>query len=281
MTLPAIPDTFRWTVEPWGYGLRCLPLESVATHVFTTRQLQLSSPSDLQALAAAVGAVRVEMLKQVHGREVVVRHSNSQPPTPNPQTPEPWELGIGSWALGEGDALVSDDPGVAVVVRAADCVPLLMADRVRGVVAAVHAGWRGTAARVAVAALETMTREFGTRPADVVAAIGPSIGACCYEVGPELVDAFAAAGHERYLISRWFQAPPPERGRFGAPAPRLRLDVAGANRDQLVLAGVNEADVHMAGLCTAMHLDLLTSYRAEKDQAGRIAGVIRRRSGAA
>lgn len=279
MTLPAVPDTFRWTVEPWGYGLRCLPLEAVAPHVFTTRQLQLSSPADLQAVAAAVGAARVEMLKQVHGREVVVRRHNSQSPTPNPQErDEPWELGIGSWVLGEGDALASDDPGVAIAVRAADCVPLLMADRARGVVAAVHAGWRGTAARVAVAALETMTREFGTRPEDVVAAIGPNIGACCYEVGSELVDAFAAAGHERHLIARWFSTPPPERGTFGAPPPRLRLDVAGANRDQLALAGVSEADVHIAGLCTAMHLDLLTSYRAEKELAGRIAGAIRARA---
>jgi YfiH family protein len=160
-----------------------------------------------------------------------------------------------------------------VAVRAADCVPLLLADRATGTVAAVHAGWRGTAARAAVAALDAMTREFGTRPADVVAAIGPSIGVCCYEVGPELVDAFAAAGHERHLIDRWFTARPAPRGsRARAP---LRLDVAGANRDQLILAGVAEANVHLAGVCTAMHLDVLTSYRAEGENAGRIAGAIR------
>jgi copper oxidase (laccase) domain-containing protein len=107
----------------------------------------------------------------------------------------------------------------------------------------------------------------------VVAAIGPSIGACCYEVGSDLVDAFAAAGHERHLIDRWFLAPAPPRG--SRERPKLRLDVAGANRDQLVLAGVPEEQIHLSGLCTAMHLDVLTSYRAEKENASRLAGVIR------
>jgi copper oxidase (laccase) domain-containing protein len=148
-----------------------------------------------------------------------------------------------------------------------------MADRETRAVAAVHAGWRGTAARAAVAALNAMAREFGTRRQDVVAAIGPSIGPCCYEVGSELVDAFAAAGHERYLIDRWFSTPPLPRG--SRERPQLRLNVAQANGDQLVLAGVPPGQIHDVGVCTAMHLDVLTSYRAEKEKAGRIAGVIR------
>jgi YfiH family protein len=159
-------------------------------------------------------------------------------------------------------------------VRAADCVPILIADQRTGVVAAVHAGWRGTAARAAVAALEALAREFGSRPADLVAAIGPHIGSCCYNVGPDLVDAFAAAGHPRHLTDRWFLAPPPPRG--SRERPPLRLDVGGANRDQLVLAGVPEDRIYDSGLCTAMHLDVLTSYRAERDQSGRLAGIIRR-----
>jgi YfiH family protein len=168
----------------------------------------------------------------------------------------------------EADVLVGDDPHMALTVRAADCVPLLIADRAGGAVAAVHAGWRGTAAGAATAAVEALARDFGSRPQDLVAAIGPSIGACCYQVGSELVDAFAAAGYERYLVDRWFSEP-----REGG----LRLDVAGANRDQLILAGVPEDQIHAAGLCTAMHLDVLTSFRAEKEKAGRIAGVIRPR----
>ena len=98
---------------------------------------------------------------------------------------------------------------------------------------------------------------------------------CCYEVGTGVVDAFAAAGHARHLIDRWFVSTPPPRGSRARNA--LRLDVAGANRDQLVLAGVPEADVHLSGLCTAMHLDVLTSYRAEKEHAGRLVAAIRRR----
>jgi hypothetical protein len=257
MSLPAVPDTFEWTQQSWGAALQCTALASIAPHVFTTRQLAFTSPDDERRLAEAVGARALAMATQVHGRTVIVVRQGGEVPSQRP----------------EADAFVSDAPDIAVAVRAADCVPLLMADRARGVVAAVHAGWRGTAARAAVAAVDALTREFGSRPSDLVAAIGPSIGPCCYEVGSSLVDAFAAAGHERHLIDRWFLAPPPPRGSHERSP--LRLDVAGANRDQLVLAGVPEEQIHLAGLCTAMHLDVLTSYRAEKEKAGRIVGAIR------
>jgi YfiH family protein len=175
----------------------------------------------------------------------------------------------------EADILVSDHPDVAIAVRAADCVPLLLADTRTGAVAAVHAGWRGTAVGAARIAVETLRDQLGVDPADVTAALGPSIGACCYEVGTDLVDAFAAAGHPRDLIDRWFLARPRERGSGGHPP--LRLDVAGANRDQLILAGIRQENIHTSDLCTAMHLDVLTSFRAEKDRAGRLWGVIRAR----
>lgn len=256
MTLPEVPNPFYWTRESWGPALRCRPLDDLAAHLFTTRQLSLTSAADYGQLAHAVGAERVAALTQVHGAAVsVVRRGGAISDDPP-----------------EADALVSDSPDIAVAVRAADCVPILMADRLTGAVAAVHAGWRGTAVRVGVAALNAMEREFGTHPKNVIAAIGPSIGPCCYQVGSDLVDAFAAAGHERYLIERWFSTPPPPRG--SRQRTQLRLDVAAANRDQLVLAGVPERQIYDSGLCTAMHLDVLTSYRAEKENAGRIAGVI-------
>jgi YfiH family protein len=256
-SLPPLPAGFAWTDESWGAALRCTPLAAHAAHLFTTRQLELSSPAHLRALAGSVGAREVAMVSQVHGREVVVVRQGTPVPAARP----------------EADVLVSDAPEIAIAIRVADCVPLLMADRVRGVVAAVHAGWRGTAARAAVAAIDALGREFGTRPGDLVVALGPSIGACCYEVGTNLVAAFAAAGHERYLIDRWFLSPPPARG--SSERPGLTLDVARANSDQLVLAGVPEDQIFASGLCTAMHLDVLTSYRKEKDKATRLAGVIR------
>jgi YfiH family protein len=257
MTLPAVPESFHWTTESWGAALRCRPLDELAPHLFTTRQLPLAHASDYEQLAQAVGAAHVAMLTQVHGAAVCVIGRGAPLPDGRP----------------EADVLVSDDPQVAVAVRAADCVPILMADHQSGAVAAVHAGWRGTAARAAAAALQAMEREYGTRPQNVVAAIGPSIGPCCYQVGSDLVDAFAAAGHERYLIDRWFSTPPPPRG--SGERSQLRLNVAGANSDQLILAGVPPDQIYDAGLCTAMHLDMLTSYRAEKENAGRIAAVIR------
>ena len=271
MTLPSVPETFEWTQERWGAALRCRPLAELAPHLFSTRQLELSPPGSSR-LAEALDVREVITLKQVHGNAVVTIRAEVRRTR--------YEEGAKEQAQGrpEADVLLSNDPVVAIAVRAADCVPLLMADRTRGVVAAVHAGWRGTAAKAAVAAVDALGREFGAQPQDLVVAIGPSIGPCCYEVGSDLVDAFAAAGHERHLIQRWFATPPAPRGQFkpvpGA-GPKLRLDVAGANRDQLVIAGVDEANIHLSGLCTAEHLDVLTSYRAEKQHAGRLIGAIR------
>ena len=259
MTLPVVSDPFYWTNESWGPSLHCRAIDAIAPGLFTTRTLQLSADSDWARLAKAVNAAAVVSLTQVHGNRAVTIRRGQPVPVERP----------------EADILVSDHPDVAIAVRAADCVPLLLADSRTGAVAAVHAGWRGTAASAARVAVETLGREFGVDPAEVTAAIGPSIGACCYEVGTDLVDAFAAAGHGRDLIDRWFLARPPEHG--SRELPRLRLDVAGANRDQLILAGVPEENIHTSGLCTAMHLDVLTSFRAEKDRAGRLGGVIRAR----
>jgi polyphenol oxidase len=254
--LPAVPPAFHWTNESWGSALRCRPLEDVARHLFTTRQLQLTDPDDVRQLGRALGVDRVAMVTQVHEADVVVVRRGNAAIESRP----------------EADILVSNDPDVAIAVRAADCVPVLIADRITGAVAAVHAGWRGTAAGAARVAVDALGREFGARPENMVAAIGPSIGGCCYEVGTELVDAFAAAGQERYLIDRWFVSPPPARGsRERSP---LFLDLTGANRDQLLLAGMAEQNVFLSGLCTAMNLEVLPSFRVEKVGAGRMAGAI-------
>jgi YfiH family protein len=255
-TLPAVPDAFCWTREPWGAALRCRPLDAVARHLFTTRQLPLSSHGDWKRLAESVGARRIAQLTQVHGRHAVAVRSGPG----------------GRWegaARPEGDILVSSDPETALAVRAADCVPLLIGDPRTGAVAAVHAGWRGTAAGAARAAVEALAREFASRPGDLIAAIGPSIGVCCYEVGPELVDAFVAAGHPRAHVGRWFMTPP--------AASKPRLDTWAANRDQLIEAGLEEENIHTCGLCTASHVGLFPSFRVEKERAGRMVGAIKAR----
>jgi YfiH family protein len=263
-----VSDPFYWCEEPWGPALRCAALDPAAVHCFTTRALALPDVSAVGRVASTMGVGRghVVAAQQVHGRDVVVVRSGAAPASTGIRTKS---------GVFEADILVSDDPSRAVLIRVADCVPLLIADRRTGAVAAVHAGWRGTAAGAGTAAVEALGREWGSRPEDLVAAIGPAIGACCYEVGPDVVDAFAAAGHARHLIDRWFQARPPSRG--ASMPPSLRLDVPGANRDQLALAGVPDSQIHTAGLCTAMYLDVLTSYRAEGGASVRLAGVIRPR----
>jgi polyphenol oxidase len=254
MTLPAVPDSFYWTQQSWGSALRCHPLQAVAPHLFTTRQLPLSSHADWEQVATAVGAERIATLTQVHGRDAVVVRHGHRDRQQDARRPE-------------ADILVSDDPVTALAVRAADCVPLLLADPTTGAVAAVHAGWRGTAAGAATAAVEKLAREFSAQPQDLIAAIGPSIGACCYEVGAELIDAFLAAGHARRDVDRWFMT--------RANGAKPRLDTWAANRDQLMMAGVLEENIHISGLCTASNVDLFPSYRVEKENTGRLVGVIK------
>jgi YfiH family protein len=152
--------------------------------------------------------------------------------------------------IGEGDALITNRVGVAVSVRTADCYPILLADPVTRSVAAVHAGWRGTAAGVVQETIARMRLEFGTRPEDLWAAIGPGIGACCYEVGEEVARKF---------------------GRDSAG----RIDLAAANRRQLLEAGVVEERVHALGLCTYCDAERFHSYRRDKSAAGRMISYIR------
>jgi YfiH family protein len=155
------------------------------------------------------------------------------------------------------DALVSIAPNILLGIKTADCVPVLLADTRTGAMAAVHAGWRGTLASIVGRSLATMSEMYGTSAADVRAAIGPAAGACCYEVGSEVVDAF----HERFA----------EAGALFTPtrAGHARVDLQRANRDQLIAAGVPAEAIHSAPLCTMCRTDLFFSYRREKSLYGR------------
>ena len=155
--------------------------------------------------------------------------------------------------LGEGDALLENAPGSVVAVKTADCVPILLVDPGQRAVAAVHAGWRGTVAEIVRHAIEHMRREFGSAPDAMHAALGPAIGPCCYEVGPDVAGYFPQ--------DRLDQA-----GRDG----RARVDLVGANRRQLLAAGVPAAHIYTAGLCTMCLPAQFHSYRRDKQAAGRM-----------
>ena len=158
----------------------------------------------------------------------------------------------------EGDALVTKAPGMLVGVRTADCVPILIADERTRAVAAVHAGWRGTAQNIVAAAVHALVTRFGSRAEDLHAAVGPSIGPCCYEVGVD--------------VARRFDTGEPERDT--AEGPR-KIDLPGINERQLRDAGV--ADVWVAGECTYCESGRYYSFRREKEQAGRMMSFVGQR----
>ena len=227
--------------------------------------------SDNRALLLAALEARNWPLASLHQCHTDVIHGMSEP-SPDPP---------------RGDALLTATPGLLVGVKTADCVPILLADVKRRAVAAVHAGWRGTLARIAEKALGRMRMEFGTTPKDVVAVLGPAIGACCYEVGAEVAKAFAAQfdaagewfkGPFEKIVSddspnplRWLQMTPPGHD---APAPTVFLDLRAANRWQISKAGVPAAHIFVSDLCTACRTDLLFSHRRERGKTGRMMAVI-------
>jgi len=190
-------------------------------------------------------------VKQVHGNVVRVLKRGEVPAGAAEARPD-------------GDAIVSNEPGLALAVMVADCNPILVVDPRRGAAAAIHAGWRGTCARIGPTAIGIMRREFGSDPADLIAAIGPSVGPDDYEVGEALIEAFAAAGHSKADIDRWFTR--------GTSKPHL--DLWTANCDQLAAAGLRPDTIYLCGLSTVSHPDILDSYRVRGDKAGRMAGVI-------
>jgi YfiH family protein len=151
----------------------------------------------------------------------------------------------------EGDALISQTPGLAIGVRTADCVPILLADARLRTIAAIHAGWRGTAAEIVASTVRQMVDAFGTRPQDLVAAVGPGIGGCCYEVGPEVARRFG----------KW-------RADLEHASEATKIDLAGINAVQLRRLGVT--DIYRANECTFCLADRYHSYRRDKDEAGRM-----------
>ncbi len=185
----------------------------------------------------------------------------------------------GEWV---GDGLVTNIPGVIVAVQAADCLPIILADRKRRAVGVFHAGWRGTVQRIVEKGVGEMRKCFGSDPRHLVAAIGPGVQGCCYEVGDEVRTRFDAQFAYAETLFREVNESDPVRekypllfltaratGHSELPV-KLFLDLVEANRRQLLDAGVSAMNIDTTALCTACHTDLLFSFRAEEGVTGRM-----------
>ncbi len=185
-----------------------------------------------------------------------------------------------------GDALITATPGLLLAVKTADCTPVLIADPKSKVVAAVHAGWRGSARRVIEKTVGIMRQRFGSRPEELRAAVGPGIRNCCYEVGDEVRDQFRSQFayadelfreakesdpvHEKYPLL-FLTARAPGHADVGR---QIFLDLAEAARRQLLDAGLRERSIEVLDACTSCHTDRYFSHRAERGQTGRMLAVI-------
>ncbi len=210
----------------------CVPLDQApgVAHAFSTR-------GEIRLPAAAGIAGQALLLKQVHGARVVVID----------ETITDGEAADGAVALATAGA------GRVPTVRTADCVPILLADDRGRAVAAIHAGWRGTAAGIAGRVIEVLAEE-GIEPGSVQAALGPSIRGCCYEVGSEVVEAVGTVAT--------------------ASGDRFRIDLHQANRAQLQAAGLDPGRIHSAPWCTCCREDLFYSYRRDGAGTGRLMACI-------
>ena len=264
---------FRWLVHGFSTrpgGVSALPSrsphsshsrsEKVLNLGFTDWDSEANVDENRLRLLAALGVRKMQLvtLRQIHSD---IAHVISAPPQTNLQR----------------DALITATPGLLLGIQTADCIPILLADPHRRAVAAIHAGWRGTLARIAAKTVGRMQMEFSTRPEELIAAIGPGISQCCYEVGPDVVKEFAAKFPD---ARNWFEGPfdqlasgedpnplpwltmmPPGHQ---PPPPRCMLDLKTANSAILAQAGLSAKNIFISDLCTSCRTDLFFSYRREK-----------------
>ncbi len=216
---------------------------------FAALNVSLSVGDEAQAVTAnrrricqalALDDWAVVTAQQVHGAHVFEVRDGEQHPT--------------------ADALITNIPGIALVLRFADCVPVALYDPVRRAIGLVHAGWKGTVKGVARQTVSAMSERYGSRVADLVAGIGPAIGPCCYQIGEDVA----------HLVQQAFapQSPPLREGADGAPY----LDLWEANRRQLASIGVEHIEV--AALCTACRRDEFFSHRGDGGHTGRFGVVL-------
>lgn len=181
-----------------------------------------------------------------------------------------------------GDGLVTDTPEIIIAVQAADCLPVILVDRKRRAVGVFHAGWRGTVQRIVEKGVGEIRKHFKSDPRDLLAAIGPGVQSCCYEVGEEVRTKFEAQFAYGRSLFREVKESDPVRDKYPllfltARAPghselptKLFLDLVEANRRQLLDAGLSAKNIDATAPCTACHTELFFSYRAEKGVTGRM-----------
>jgi len=161
------------------------------------------------------------------------------------------------------DAIITRGAGFFVGIYTADCLPILLMDPKDKVVAAVHAGWRGSLLRVVAKTAQEMIQKLGCRPGNILAAVGPCIGPCCYEVGEMVLEPLRKLYPDGSGVVR-----PKESGKW-------MLDILEINRRQLLEAGLQERNLYAVGLCTSCRVDLFSSYRREgKDAVGMLSGIM-------
>lgn len=239
-----------WSI-PHGFSTR---MGGVSTGIFRSMNLAPNRgdapelvAENFRRFCAACGCKRETMVitRQVHGTKI---HAVEQ------CCGDALELG----APCDCDGLMTDVAGVTLVVFSADCIPILLHDPVRGAVAAVHAGWRGTAARIAAHAVERMAQTYGCAPKHIRAAIGPGISACCFETDADVPQAML-----------WAQncCTPLTAGRFS-------VDLKAANALALRQAGVAAEHIAVSDACTMCQSDLLWSHRKTKGERGCLAAAI-------
>ena len=236
------------------------------------RALVLKNRELLAEAVTGKSAIPLVTLRQIHSSVVVL----SGEPRPALAESQPCK----------GDGIMTARSGLLLGIQTADCIPVLVADRRRRAVAAFHAGWRGTVKRIVELGIGRMRLEFGSQPEDLVAAIGPGIGACCYAVGEEVISEFESqfsyagellrevydtdALRNKYPLL-FLSKRPPGRTPSGH---RIHLDLIEANRRQLVSAGLNEAAIQIVRGCTNCHPELFFSYRNSQGHCGRMMSVI-------
>ena len=212
-------------------------------------EIENDNDRDYQFLSGQlnVDPARIVFIDQVHGSKIVTRNEEAERLV--------------------GDAVIIDQEGYYPSIKTADCQAILILDPIRRVSAAIHAGWRGTVERITKKVIIELENAFGSRPSDLIAALGPSVGTCCYEVDEKVITPFRESmpDAERFIESYLITDPISGMDRISR-----RLDLRRANRHELIDSGVNQENIKDLNLCTKCHNTMFYSYRRDGANPGRL-----------